>query len=108
MRLQIIARAAGGAGYKLRVKTPVSGIGVFGVAFGVEQPTAHGGVLPVVRQAEHDGVTRTAVGAIDVGIPVTPVSRIEKLVQAVIANREIRRNANRGMIAALACPDGEL
>src|ERR1700722_6190836 len=108
MRLQIIARAAGGASYGLRMKAPVGGMGVFGGAFVVEQPVVHGRVLPVVRQAKHDGVTRTAVGAIDVGIPVMPVSRIEKLFQAVIANREVRRNTNRGMIAPLARPDSEV
>ena len=73
-----------------------------------KRPTLHRGIGPVVRQTQDNGVAWTTVRAVDVGIPVAPVGWIEELFQTRIADREIGRDANRGLLAALALSDGEL
>ena len=106
--LQVITRPARGTGNGLGMKTPVGGIGILRDTPLIEQPILHRRVGPVIREAQHDGVARTAVGAVNVGIPIARVGGIEKFFQAIIANRQIRRNAHRGMIAPFAGADGEL
>ncbi len=106
-RVKIVVGPASRTGYGLRVKPTIAGVGVFRGTVVVERPIFHGGVRPVVRQSQHDGVARSAIRAIDVGIPIARVGGIEKLLQTVVTNGQVRRNTNRGALPPLACPDSE-
>ena len=68
--------AAGGAGHGLRMKATIRGIVIFGVAVRIQRPRCMV-VYPVIGQREHNAVARTAVRAIDVGIAVARIARIE-------------------------------
>src|SRR5262249_10288781 len=60
----------------------------------------HGGALAVIGRAGDDREPRSAVGAIEEGIAITPVVRIEKLGQAVVASRHIGGNEDRSRCVA--------
>ena len=90
LRVKIVAGTASWTSHGLRVKTTIAGIEIFRGTVIVEQPVFHGGVRPVVRQSQHDGVARPAIGAVDVGIQVARIGGIEEFFQALIANRQVR------------------
>ncbi len=89
--VQGIARTATRASHGLRVKTAIGRISVLNAAVLVQRPVPHCGVGPIVRKPKHNGVARTAVGAVDIGVPVAPVGRIKKFFQASIANSKVGR-----------------
>jgi hypothetical protein len=85
-------RAADRAGIGLGVKAPVRRVIIFPLAVRAHGEDAHGGVGPVVRDVGDDGEAGAAVGAVDEGIAVAAVGRVEKLPQAVWAGGYIRRD----------------
>ena len=105
---QIVAWSAVRASNRLRVKAAIAGIFIFSVAVAIERPISHGSVGAVIGQTEDNRVARTTVRTVDIGIPISPVRRVQKLAQARIADREVGRNANRGPFPSLALADGEL
>src|ERR1700730_4121384 len=107
-RVQVITRSTVRARNRLRVKTAVARILIFCVAVVVQTPILHRSVGSVVRQTNDNRIARTAVGAVDVGIPIAPVSWVKKFLQASIADREVRRNANCRPLPPLALTDSEL
>jgi len=52
----------------------------------------HRSARPVVRDITHNSEARAAIGAVDEGIAVASVLRIQQLAQAIIADSNIRRN----------------
>ncbi len=73
------ARAAGGTGVGLGMETPIRRILVLGAAIGAHAERGHAGVGPVVGDALDDRQPGSAVGAIDKGVAVATVRRIEQL-----------------------------
>ena len=106
--VQGIARTATRASHGLRVKTAIGRISVLNAAVLVQRPVPHCGVGAIVRKPKHNGVARTAVGAVDIGVPVAPVGRIKKFFQASIANSKVGRNADRGTFSPLTLTNGEI
>ncbi len=101
--LQVIVGPATGAGDGLRVKTPIVGIVILAGAVFIERPEPHRRVGPVVRQRQDNGVARAAIGAVDVGIVIAPGSAgSNKLAQAIVANRQVRRDASGEVIGVVA------
>src|SRR4029077_11357988 len=78
MRVKIVAWTASWTGQGLGVETTVARVRIFRGAVVIERPIFHGGVPPVVRQSQHDGVTRATVGAVDIRIPITRIGRVEE------------------------------
>ena len=72
--------------FAIPAATAQGGVVVLALAARTEREAGHGGVRPVVGGACDDGVAGTAVGAVDERIAVTPVVRLEKLVQAIRAD----------------------
>ena len=58
----------------------------------------------VVGQAADHRVARTAVGAVDVGIAIPPIARVEQLREAFLAHRQIGRDARRWAARARGSP----
>ena len=56
----------------------------------------HGRQRPVVGDAVDNGKARAAVGAIDKGVQMAPVMRIEKLLQAIVAGGDVRGDERSG------------
>ena len=100
-------RAACRAGIRLCVETAVRGILVFLAAGVAERKHCHGRGRAIVGNVAHDGVARSAVGAVGERILVAPVSRVGEFPQAIGAGGKIRRD--QGELAAFrgAVPDGE-
>jgi hypothetical protein len=73
----------------------------------VEGPISHGRIDPVVWKAPNNRVAWTAICAVDVGIPVTLVSRIEQFPQARIANWKVGSDADRKTVAPMAFTNRE-
>jgi hypothetical protein len=83
-------RAALRAGIGMGMKAPVGGILILRAAAVAHPELGHGGVLAVVGNVPEDGETRSAVGAADEWIQVTPVVRLEQLPLAVRTDGDIR------------------
>ena len=78
------------AGIGLSVKPAVHGIIIFSLALGTHLKVSHGGFGPVIGDIIDDGVTGTAVGAVNKRVLITPVPRVQQFLQAVIANGHVR------------------
>src|SRR5271154_1203659 len=90
------------------MKAAVGGIGVLPGTEIIHGPIRHGGIRAIVREAPDNAVARSAVGAIDVGIVVALVLRIEKLLQTFLADRKGCRDAHRGLLFARALANREI
>ena len=97
-----IVRSALRTGDRLRMKAAVGRIVILAIAVRVQRPRLHRGVRPIVRQSQNHRVTRPAIGAVDVGIAIARILLVEKLVQTLLAYRQVRRNPNRRVVAPLA------
>jgi len=53
---------------------------------------SHGSFWTVVRNIFDNGITGAAIGAVQKGVKITAVVRIEKFGQTFIADRDIRRD----------------
>jgi hypothetical protein len=78
------------AGHRLGVEAPIQRIFVFGAAVVTEREIRHGGVWTVVGNVLDDGEARSAIGAVDEGIEVAPVIRIEQFALAIGTDGGIR------------------
>ena len=74
----------------LGVKTAIDRIVVLRLAFGAHLEGSHRRLRPVVGDVPDDGEAGAAVGAIDEGIAVAPVVRVEEFPQAVVADGDVR------------------
>src|SRR5581483_2271851 len=101
-------RSALGTCERLGVKSPVARVTVLGFATSVHLPGTHRRSRAVVRQTFDDRESGAAIGAVDVGIPVSAVRRVEQLGETSFADRQVWRDAHGGRIAASAFPDREL
>jgi hypothetical protein len=72
------------------MEAAVHGIFVFGVAVAAHGEWRHGGVRPVVRNAGDDGISGTAVCAVNEWIEKAPVTGVEKLAKTVSADIAVR------------------
>ena len=90
------AGAADRAGIGLGVMAPVLRVAVLGRAFRAHRKPGHGGMRAVVGNARDDGKARPAVRAVDEGIAVPPVLRVQQLRLAVRAQAQIRRDRGPG------------
>src|SRR6266496_1384313 len=96
-----------GASHRLRMKPAVGRIVIFAVAVFVEWPSFHRRIRTIVGQGENDGVARSAIGAVDVGILETASRRIPEFPQAVVAHGQVGRDTHGRTFVALACLDYE-
>ena len=90
-------RAALKARVGLCMKAPVGGVGVLFLACWAHSKLRHRCFGAVVRQLAHDGKARTAVSAVDEGIMVATIIRVEQLFHASVARCQIGRN-KRGFV----------
>jgi hypothetical protein len=84
------------------VKPAIGGIAVLGSTLGAECKPAHCRSRTIVWDALHYGETRSAVGAVDKGITVPPVTGAAHFRKTLFAGRKIRtdqRGRSRPLIA---------
>ena len=96
------ARAALPASVGLGMKTPVERIFVFRQTCRAHRKRRHRGARPVIRDIANDGKARSAVGAIDEGIAIATVARVEHFTHAIRADRDVRRNEGANFFALAA------
>ena len=89
-------------------KRRFGGIVVLRLAGGAHFEARHRGLRAVVGNAARDGEARAAVGAVEEGIAVAAVARIEQLAQAVRAGGCVGGNAGRDLTVRLAGGDAEV
>ncbi|MCG3119758.1 MAG: hypothetical protein ALAOOOJD_02269 [bacterium] len=89
---QLHLRPAPRAGIRLRVKTPVGGIVIFGATIQTHRKTFHRGVRTIIRQRRDDRKARTAVGAIGERITIAPVGRIKNFSQTIRTGGNVGQN----------------
>ncbi len=106
-RPELQERTAIPAGVRLRMKTAIVGIIVFGLTRGAHAEGSHGGARSVVRDIANDSEARTAVGAVDEGIAEAAVARIEHLAETVVADGDIGRDERFGRSIETAGEDAE-
>ena len=99
-------RPALGARYRLRVKSSIS----LDLRIPRRSNSSIGQRAIVVLGRSYgklriDGVARPAVRAIDIWIQMAAVARIQEFRKAIIANRQVRRHANRKFQLAFARPN---
>jgi hypothetical protein len=92
-------RPAGGAGVRLGVEAPGRRIGVFTQAEGALRERRHAGLGTVVGELAGQREARAALGAVDEGVAMAPVGRIEQLAQARVAGRAVGRYRGRDLAA---------
>jgi hypothetical protein len=90
------------------VEAPVGWALVLHPAGGAHRETHHGRALPVVRGARDDRQPRPAVGAIEKGVQIPPVSGIEQFGEALLAGRDIGCDKNSISRTVLAGFDAKL
>jgi hypothetical protein len=83
------------------MKSSVPRIMIFPEAVRAHDKTRHSSVRPIIGDGSRYGISRAAVRAVDKGIEVSSVSRIEQFVQAVIADRDIGRDQGKRQTAGL-------
>ncbi len=88
-------RPADGATRGLGVEPPVGRIVVLGAALPAHREPGHGRVATVVRHLPDDREPRTAVGAVDEGVVVTAVARVEELAEAGVAGGDVGWDESR-------------
>jgi len=93
-------RAARRAGDRLGVVAPRGWIPVLGATGGTEGKISHCRLRPVIRDAGDERKTRTAVGAINKGVVITAIVRVEELGEAIVTKVGIR--GNRRHLGAVA------
>src|ERR1019366_1263271 len=69
--------AASGAGVWLGMKAPIEWVSVFCFAGWTHGKNLHGRLFTVIRDILHNSETWSAIGTVDKGITVTPISRIK-------------------------------
>jgi hypothetical protein len=89
------------------VKTSVKRIMIFTGAIVTHSKDCHGGFGPVIGNVVNDGVSRSAVGAVDERIEVSSVLRVKELPEAIAAGCCVRRYEGCSLFALLAGPDLE-
>jgi hypothetical protein len=72
------------------MESPVSGVIVFGLTLAAHPENLHGGMRPVIGNVVDDGVSRTAVRAVDERVVITTIGRFKKLIQTVTAYTHVR------------------
>src|ERR1700684_397600 len=100
--LQIIAGPASRTRYRLSIETAVLRVVILCGAVIVEAQISHCRIDPVVRQAQNDRVARAAIRTVDIRIAVAPIGRIEQFLQARVANRKVRSNADGETVSPMA------
>ena len=101
------AWAAFGASQGLGVEAAVRRGFVFGAAVVTERKISHRGVGPVVGHGRDDGVARAALGAIDKGVAVAPLSWIVQLFHAVVTGVQVRWQVDLGRTGVFTGKDLE-
>ena len=99
--------AAAPAGVGLGVKTAIERIVVFGLALWAHGEDGHGGLGPVVGDAASDGEAGAAVGAVEEGIAIAAVCRIQQFAKAVRAGGGVGRDAGADAAQDFAGDDTE-
>jgi hypothetical protein len=74
------------------MEATVAWVLVFSSALRAELKSAHRRVAPVVGDGADDREARPALRAVDEGIAVAPVGRVEQLVQALVARGDVARD----------------
>ena len=87
--------------------TPVNWIAVFALAVGAQFKVGHSRIGPVVRQIVDEGITRTALGAIDEGVAVAPFCKILHLGKTIVTDEVVRWNMGVRIIACFASLNGK-
>ncbi len=82
-RFKPYMRAAFRAGIGLGMEATVERIVILGLALGTHWKDGHRGLGPVIRDAASDGEARTAVGAVQEGISIAAIRRVEKFAETV-------------------------
>ena len=77
------------AGNRLRVVASVFRIFVFDAAGFTHPEPGHRRIQSVVRQRRDNGKPRTAIGAVNKRVAITPIGRIVHFAQTILADREI-------------------
>ena len=77
-------------GIGLGMKAPIGGIIILGLACRAHFKMPHRSFGPIIRNIVNDGVTGSAVGAIDKRIAIAPVAGLQEFSQAIVTNRDIR------------------
>lgn len=97
-----------GAGGGLRVKAPIKWIFVLSPASLAHREVTHRGPCSVVRNVFDDGEARTAVSAVNKGIAVTAILRVEQLGETIDAGSDVGRDGNKAFFVHLALGDAKL
>ena len=91
----------------LGVEAPVKGVRIFCQAGRAHFELPHRGFWPVIRNICDDGEAGAAVGAVNEGITVAPVMRVEQFCQAIRADADVRGNGDKITRFALRVHDLE-
>jgi hypothetical protein len=90
---------------RLGVEAPVRRIVVLRLAIGAHHKGCHRRLGPVVGDILDDGEPRTTVGAVNEGVTITPVVRVEKLAQAIVADGHVGRDGQELTGLSLRVPN---
>jgi hypothetical protein len=90
------------------METPVCRIFIFLPALLAQPEDRHGGSLAVIGDIPDDGEPGPTIGAVDEGVVVASVSRIEELFKAIIASGDVRGYLRTGNAGLSALKDTEL
>ena len=85
-------RPADRTAVRLGVVAAVFNVVIFPFAVRAHGEAPHGGQRPIVGHVPHDGEARAAVGAVDEGVAVSPVLRVQQLPFTVLTEADVRRD----------------
>ena len=101
-------RPADRTAVRLGMIASVFNVVILAVAVRAHGKSFHGGLRPVIGHILDDGQPRAAVCAVDEGIAVTPVLRVQQFPQAVRADGDVRGNKRVAFSLALALNNGKV
>ena len=89
------------------MEAAVERVVVFCLASRAHGKDLHGCLFAIIRDILHDGEAGAAVGAVDEGVAIAPVGRVEQFAKAVVAGRTIRRDERLALDSFLTVGDDE-
>src|SRR5262249_9865541 len=104
---QVHVRATHRAGIRLCVKAATCWIVIFACAVRAHRKCAYGRPLTIIGDVLHNRKARSAIGAVNKWVAITPVGRVAQFSETVLAGTNVRRDGDTFLAVRSALDDAE-
>src|SRR5262249_1258345 len=89
------------------MEAPIQRVIVFGMTYGTHSKHRHGCARPIIRNVARNGESRAAIRAVNEGITISAVRRIEQFLQALVTGGNVGGNQGTNRFALVRRDDAE-